>query len=169
MQQAKNMLAISLAMVVSALGLLAQGTENTAAVTIQVPDKPALVLTGEDLGKMARHTVTVKEHGAEASYGGVLLRDVLERAGAPFGNQLHGKALSDYVLATARDGYAVIYTLTEMDPSFTDSPEIIIADQQNGKSLSDGQGPLRIVVPHDKKPARSLRMLTRIEIVQTSK
>ena len=118
---------------------------------------------------MTRHTVTVKEHGVEISYGGVLLRDVLERAGAPFGSQLHGKALSAYVLATARDGYAVVYTLAEMDPDFTDSPDIIIADQGNGKPLPDKQGPLRIVVSHDKKPARSLRMLDRIEVVQTRK
>ena len=163
------MITISLAVVISALCSFAQGTENTAAVKVQVPDKPALLLTTEEFGKMTRHTVTVKEHGVEATYGGVLLRDVLERAGAPFRGQLRGKALSDYVLATARDGYAVVYTLTEMDPDFTDSPDILIADQGDGKPLSDQQGPLRIVVPHDKKPARSLRMLTRIEVVQTRK
>ena len=138
-------------------------------VTVQVLDKPALTLTAEEFGKITRHTVTVKEHGVEITYNGVLLRDVLERAGAPFGSQLRGKALSDYVLATARDGYAVTYTLAEMDPDFTDSPDLLIADQGNGKPLSDQQGPLRIVVPHDKKPARSLRMLTRIEVVQTRK
>lgn len=155
-------------MLVGAPALFGEKGENTAAVTIEVSGKPALVLTEGDLGKMTRHTVTTKEHGAEASYEGVLLHDVLERAGAPFGNQLRGKALSSYVLATARDGYAVVYTLTEMDPDFTDS-EIIIADQQNGKPLSDQQGPLRIVVPHDKKLARSLRMLDRIEVVQLRK
>ena len=89
-------------------------------MTIQVPDKPAFTLTAEEFGKMTRRTVTVEEHGVQVSYGGVLLRDVLERAGAPFGSQLRGKALSEYVLATARDGYAVIYTLAEMDPDFTD-------------------------------------------------
>lgn len=159
---------VSLTILVGASGLFAGEKESTATVTIQVSGKPALVLTEGDLGKMTRHTVTTKEHGAEASYEGVLLHDVLERAGAPFGSQLHGKALSSYVLATARDGYAVVYTLTEMDPDFTDS-QIIVADQQNGKSLTDQQGPLRIVVPHDKKPARSLRMLQRIEIVQLRK
>ncbi|MBV9677604.1 MAG: molybdopterin-dependent oxidoreductase [Acidobacteriaceae bacterium] len=162
------MLTVSLTMLVGAPSLLGGGRENAAAVTIQVNGKPAVMLTEQDFAKMPRHTVTAKEHGTEVSYGGVLLHDVLERAGAPFGSQLHGKALSSYVLATARDGYAVVYTLTEMDPDFTDS-EIIVADQQNGKPLTDQQGPLRIVVPHDKKPARDLRMLDRIEIVQLRK
>lgn len=169
MRKTRTLLTISLAVVLIALPSFAQGTVNATAVTVQVLDKPALALSTEEFGKMTRHTVTVKEHGVQTSYEGALLRDVLERAGAPFGNQLRGKALSDYVLATARDGYAVVYTLTEMDLDFTDSPDIIIADQGNGKPLPDQQGPLRIVVPHDKKPARSLRMLTRIEVVQTRK
>lgn len=118
---------------------------------------------------MTRHTAAVKEHGNEATYEGVLLHDVLEKAGAPFGNQLHGRTLSTYVLATARDGYAVVYTLTEMDPGFVDSPDILIADRGNGKPLPETQGPLRIIVPHDKKPARSIRMLERLEVVQLRK
>jgi hypothetical protein len=92
----------------------------------------------------------------------------LEKAGAPHGKDLRGKALSTYVLATARDGYAVVYTLTEMDAAFTDS-EILIADRGKGQALSAAQGPFRIVVPADKKPARSLRMLERIDVVQLKK
>jgi hypothetical protein len=144
MRKAKNWLVISVAMAAGASGLCAGGAENVATVTIQVAGKPAFVLTPESLEKMTRHTVTVKEHGVEASYAGVVSHDVLERAGAPSGSQLRGKALSSYVLATARDGYAVIYTLTETDPDFTDSPDIIITDQQNGKPLPDKQGPFEL-------------------------
>jgi hypothetical protein len=97
-----------------------------------------------------------------------LLRDVLEKVGAPLGKELKGKALSTYVLATARDGYAVVYTLTEMDTAFTDS-EILLADRAKGQPLSAAQGPFRIVVSSDKKPARSLRMLERIDVVQLRK
>jgi hypothetical protein len=169
MPEMKKRLIISLAILCSAFSLFAQETQSAAKVTVQVGDKSALVLTEEDLGKMTRHTLTVKEHDAEVSYSGVLLREVLQRGGASFGAQLRGKALSSYVLATARDGYAVVYTLAEMDPDFTDSPDVMIADRLNGKPLTDQQGPLRIVVPHDKKPARSLRMLDRIEVVQLRK
>ena len=117
---------------------------------------------------MPRHHVSAKEHGTAVEYDGVLLRDVLEKVGAPLGKELKGKALSTYVLATARDGYAVVYTLTEMDTAFTDS-EILLADRMKGQPLSDTQGPFRIVAPSDKKPARSLRMLERIDVVQLRK
>jgi hypothetical protein len=143
----------------------AQAPAPSAKVEIHVGDRPALVPSDEDLLNMPRHTVRATEHDKQFSYEGVLLHDVLERAGAPLGSQLRGKALSTYVLATGRDGYAVVYALPEFDSAFTDS-DIIIADKSNGQLLAGEQGPLRIVVPHDKKPARSLRMLERIDVVQ---
>ncbi len=113
---------------------------------------------------MPQHSVKLKEHGAEAAYTGISLHDLLVRAGAPTGNQLHGRALASYVLASARDGYQAVFTLTEMDPSFTDD-ELLVADRVNGNVLPEQQGPFRILVPHDRKPARSVRMLEKIEVV----
>lgn len=139
-----------------------------AKITVHALDKPEIALTEEDLAKMPRHTVKASEHGTLVEYEGVLLHDVLARAGAPLGADLKGKALSCYVLATARDGYAVVYTLAELDPAFDDG-EIIIADKSGGQALKETQGPLRIVVPHDKKAARSIRMLDRIDVVQLRK
>jgi hypothetical protein len=55
-----------------------------------------------------------------------------------------------------------------MDAAFTDS-RILLADRAKGQPLSEAQGPFRIVVPSDKKPARSLRMLERIDVVQLKK
>lgn len=77
----------------------AQAPAPSANVEIHVGDRPALVLSDEDLLNMPRHTVRVTEHDKQISYEGVLLHDVLERAGAPLGSQLRGKALSTYVLA----------------------------------------------------------------------
>src|SRR5689334_8298958 len=77
-------------------------------IVIRVGDKPQMIFTRDDLARLPPHSVTVQEHGKSIKYDGVLLRDVLARAGAPFGEQLKGKALSSYVLATARDGYAVV-------------------------------------------------------------
>ena len=114
---------------------------------------------------MPQHTAKIKEHDAETTYSGVSLHEVLVRAGAPTGSQLHGRALSTYVLASAKDGYQAVFTLTEMDPGFTDD-EILIADRANGTPLAETQGPFRLIVPHDKKPARSVRMLEKIEAVQ---
>lgn len=133
--------------------------------TVLVAGKPALVLSEEELLKMPQHTAKVKEHESEATYSGASLHDVLVRAGAPSGNQLHGRAISSYVLASATDGYQAVFTLTEMDPGFTDD-QVLVADRVNGQALPETQGPFRIIAVHDKKPARSVRMLEKIEVVQ---
>lgn len=150
--------------------LYAQDVE--AKLTISGDVTHPLTLTKADLAKMPRTTVTVKNEGngegTETTYEGVLLYDILKQAGAPLDKQLMGKGLASYVLAEARDGYQVVYTLTEIDPSFTDN-KIIVADTINGKPLFPYQGPLRIVVPGEKKGARSLRMLEKITVVRLRK
>jgi DMSO/TMAO reductase YedYZ molybdopterin-dependent catalytic subunit len=152
-------LAVALAFVVS---LHAQN------LTIGGDVAKPLTLNKDDLAKMARTTVTLNDHGKETSYEGVLLYDLLKQAGAPLDSQLTGKALASYVLAEARDGYQVVYTLTELDPAFT-SNKIIIADTVDDKPLSETQGPFRLVVPQEKKPARSIRMLEKITVVRLRK
>src|SRR5271163_2923385 len=130
-----------------------------------------LTLTKADLAQMPRTSVTVKgegEEGVETTYEAVLLYEILKQAGAPLDKQLMGKALASYVLAEARDGYQVVYTLTELDPSFT-SNKIIVADTVNGKPLFQYQGPFRLMVPNEKKGARSIRMLEKISVVQLRK
>lgn len=135
---------------------------------VRIEGHPPLTLSADDLAKMPQHTISVNEHGKDISYTGVLVYDVLVKAGAPMGTELKGKALSSYMLATAKDGYAVIYALPEFDPAFT-SAQPLVATAADGKPLDAVQGPLRIVMPQDKKPARSLRMLQQIEIVQMRK
>lgn len=141
---------------------------DTATFSVRVGDKSPLIIDARVFEHMPHQSVTVQDHGTRVEYSGVLVREVLAQAGAPFGKELRGKSLSSYVLATARDGYAVVYTLTEMDPDFSDG-DLLIADKRDGKPLGQDQGPFRVVVPHDKKPARSLRMLDRIEVIQLRK
>jgi DMSO/TMAO reductase YedYZ molybdopterin-dependent catalytic subunit len=149
-----------------ALSLLAP--LNAQNLTIAGDLTKPLTLTQADLAKMPRTSVALNDHGADSTYEGVLLYDILKKAGAPLDTQLMGKALASYVLAEARDGYQVVYTLSELDPSFTGN-KIIVADTVNGQPLSENQGPFRIVVPNEKKPARSIRMLERITLVRLRK
>ena len=130
--------------------------------------KQPLTLSAGDLAKMPRASVRTVSHGMETVYGGVWLHEVLSRAGIPEGRDLRGKALASYVLAEAQDGYQVVFSLAELDPSFIDN-QILLADTADGKPLSGTQGPFRLVVPKDKPGARSIRMLTRIEVVQLRK
>jgi DMSO/TMAO reductase YedYZ molybdopterin-dependent catalytic subunit len=130
--------------------------------------KQPLTLTADDLARMPRASVHTMSNGMETTYEGVWAHDVLSKAGAPQGTSLRGKALAGYVLAEAEDGYQVVFSLAELDPAFIDN-EILLADTANGKPLFGAQGRFRLVVPKDKPGARSVRMLTRLEVVQLRK
>lgn len=149
----------------------------TLALLAQTPANAALVIAGgtapttvsaADLKSMPRTAVTVSEEGREVKYEGVLVAELLKRAGAPLGRDLTGAAVATYVVASGKDGYRALFSLAELDPAFTGS-EIIVADTLDGQPLFDYQGPLRIVAPRDKRGARSVRMLQRIEIVRLPK
>ncbi len=117
---------------------------------------------------MPRAAVKTNSSGMETAYEGVWLHEVLKKAGVPQGAQLRGKALTTYVLAEAQDGYQVVFSIGELDPAFIDN-EILLADTANGKPLFGAQGRFRLVVPKDKPGARSVRMLTKLEVVQLRK
>ena len=146
--------------------LLAQEAAPSIQVTGAV--EQVLTLTAADLAKMPRGSVKTTSSGMETVYEGVWLHEVLKRAGAPQGSALRGKALASYVLAEAQDGYQVVFSLAELDPAFIDN-EILLADTANGKPLFGAQGRFRLIVPKDKPGARSVRMLTRLEVVRLRK
>ena len=119
-----------------------------------------------DLEKMPHVSVEVKDHdGRLTTYEGVPLAELLKAAGAPIGEKLRGANMASYVLAEAKDGYRVVFALPELDSAFTDS-KVLVAYAANGKPLPDGQGPFRIVAPPEKRPARWIRMLQRIQVVK---
>lgn len=126
----------------------------------------ALALTGADLLKLSHQTVQTKDHdGAEATFVGVALVDLLRLAGVKLGEQLRGKQMTAYLLVKAADGYQVVFALPEFDPGFTDRV-ILLADQRDGKPLSAAEGPLRIIVPSEKRQARWVRQVTSLTILR---
>jgi len=64
--------------------------------------------------------------------------EILKLAGVESGERLRGKALSNYLLVEAADGYRVVFELPELDPAFNDRV-IILADPRDGSPLT-GQG-----------------------------
>jgi hypothetical protein len=128
-----------------------------------------LSLTLGDLKALPRARADVKtEDGTTNVYEGVLVGELLKRAGAPVGAELRGDAVASYVVASASDGYQVVFSLAELDPAFTHN-DVRIADTVDGMPLFDYQGPFRIVAPKDARAARSVRMLQRIEVVRLRK
>jgi hypothetical protein len=137
-------------------------------VIVRINDARPLTLAAQDLAALPRHAAMLNDHGKQVNYEGVLLHDVLAHSGVDFGTGLRGKQLSAYVTAIGSDGYQVVYALADFDPSIRDSG-IILADTREGQRLGPKEGPLRVVVPHDERPARSVRMLKEIDVVQLSR
>jgi DMSO/TMAO reductase YedYZ molybdopterin-dependent catalytic subunit len=126
-----------------------------------------LVLTVADLKKMPRKTLSLMNphDRKKETYEGVLLEELLHRAGVPQGEQLRGSSMATYVLAEAEDGYRVVFSLAELDSGILES-EVIVADTVDGVPLSAQQGPFKLVAPHEKRPARWVRMLKSITVLR---
>lgn len=114
-----------------------------------------LKLYKDDLDKMKRITVMLQDRtGAPHSYAGVPVQALMEMAGVTTGKNLRGENLSKYLMVKSGDNYQVLFSLAELDSGFTDRV-VILADEFEGKPIPDGKGPFRLVVPGEKKPARS--------------
>lgn len=137
-----------------------------AEVTVVGPTGQTLRLTAADVAAMPRGWVQITIHDQVHGFDGALLQAILARVGAPSGDQLRGAALTDVVIVTARDGYQVVLSLAEIDPAFHQGAYVILADRDNGAAISPEDGPFRLVVNGEAKPARSARMVTRIEVRQ---
>jgi DMSO/TMAO reductase YedYZ molybdopterin-dependent catalytic subunit len=124
-----------------------------------------LTLSAADMATMPRTTVSAKDkQGVPHTYAGVALADIFRRAGVPTGAQLRGKNMTKYVLVSCADGYKVVFSLAELDSAFTDRV-VILADQMEGKPLPPANGPFRIIVPGDKRPARDCFQVASIAIL----
>jgi hypothetical protein len=158
---------IAVFLLVPALGARQQSPVAASAPALTIGgDVPRPVsLTAADLRSMPRTRVEHKEKDGTRVYEGVLVSAVLELAGVALGERLRGKGLASYVLASARDGYQVVFSLAELDPSFMTN-EVIVADTVDGAPVGSEVGPLRIVAPKESRGSRSIRMLERLEIVQ---
>jgi len=110
--------------------------------------------------------VNIKVHNAHAdadeTYSGVPLAALLAKVNAPLGENLRGKAPANYVVASGFDGYSVVVSLAELDPSFHDG-QILVADACDGQPLADS-GPFRLIVSEDKRPARWVWNLVSISV-----
>jgi len=123
-----------------------------------------LTLTAADLTAMPRTTATAKDkQGVAHTFTGVAIADILNKAGVTTGRQLKGENLAKYLLVTCADNYQVVFSLAELDSSFTDRV-VILADQVEGKPLPAGMGPFRLIVPGEKKPARNCFQVTGMSV-----
>jgi DMSO/TMAO reductase YedYZ molybdopterin-dependent catalytic subunit len=126
-----------------------------------------LDLTAADLKGMPRKTLRVDNPHSKKTeiYEGVLVEDLLQKAGVLQGEQLRGQAMATYVLVEAADNYRVLFSLAEFNSSFQDS-EIIVADTMDGAPIPGALGPFRLIAPHEKRPARWVEMVKSLTVVR---
>ena len=151
-------------------------TESQATATASAADAAALVVKGAvkqevrvtvaDLKAMARTKLSAKGHdGAMHEYEGVPLKALLDKAGVPLAGDLRGQNMALYVVAEGGDNYRAVFSLAELDDDFA-AEAVFVADTADGKELGSDQGPLRLVVPGDKRQGRWVRMLRSITVAK---
>lgn len=112
----------------------------------------------------AQDTIRAQGHDATAHlYRGVPIAALLGMAGAPSGFALRGPALATSIIASARDGYRVAFSIAELDTGFV-RRRVIVALTVDGQAMSDENGPLRIIVEGEGRPARWIRQLTGLHV-----
>jgi hypothetical protein len=166
MRTAKSMLVLILAVAISAMGQQ-QAPVSEVTLVVKTIDGRVLNLGPQDFAKLPQLHVSATDHdGKKHQYDGVSLRDVLTSAGVPTGDGLRGKEMADYIVAEGSDGYRAVFSVAELDPAFSNT-QVIVATKVDGQPLSAHDGPLRLVVPGDKRPARWVRMLTSVSVMRS--
>ena len=174
-RSARVLLLIVLSILAGGRSLLAQ------AASLATPPAPAsagvvlkvdgglpspLALNEDDLLKLPRTEAHAADRdGRDATYSGVTLVDILRAAGLKFdpATKPAPGAVTSYVLVVAADRYSAIFALAEIDPTLS-AHLVLLADRKNGQPLAPTEGPLRIIVPGDKRPARWVRQVTAISV-----
>jgi hypothetical protein len=144
-----------------ALLLAAPATAQTPALLVEGLGAPQR-FDAAALAKLPAGRASIDAHGKKLDCRGVWLADLLAAAGAPAGDKLRGPALGGTVTALARDGYRVAFSLGELDRSLGKTP-VLVADRCNDAVLGE-DGPYRLVVGGDSRPARAVRMLERFVV-----
>jgi hypothetical protein len=123
-----------------------------------------VALSPADFSALPHITITVHNShtNADESYSGVPLATLLTMVNAPLGEKFHKEALASYLRASGTDGYTVVLSLAEVDPSFHDG-QVLVADARDGQPLGKS-GPFQLIVSADKRPARWVRNLNFITL-----
>lgn len=124
-----------------------------------------ITLTVADLAAMPQTTVHV--HNAhlnkDEDYTGPLLADVLAKAGLAATHDTEPMILHSTLMASATDGYFVLYSLAEVEPSFSRS-QVIVAILKSGLPDKDG-GTIQLINTDGAKPARWVHGLSGLNVM----
>ncbi|HXA37652.1 MAG TPA: molybdopterin-dependent oxidoreductase [Phenylobacterium sp.] len=155
------------AVLIALAAALAAGPAAAQTLSLAGETGQTATVTAAQLAALPHIHVQVMQHGQPHAYDGVLLSDLLAKVGAPHGEGIKGRELATVVRLSAKDGYQVVVSLAETD-AVTRAAKMIVADREAGAPLKPEEGPFRLVVEDDLRPARSARQLERIEVLNLS-
>jgi hypothetical protein len=137
--------------------------EGSLVLTADLSHAP-VTFSAAEFHALPHITITVRNGHTNATenYSGVPLAALLEKVDAPVGKELHREAMTSYVVATGSDGYSVVLSLAEVDPSFHEG-QVLVADARDGQALGKS-GPFQLIVSEDKRPARWVHNLVSIAL-----
>jgi hypothetical protein len=136
----------------------------STSLTVTVDGK-ATTFALADLKAMPQATLTVKNghSGAEETYSGVSVGDLLAKCGFSFENSTAKRVYRSYIRAEGTDGYWVIYSASELMPVLRETGPLI-ALSVDGKPLTE-DGAFKIVIAGERRPARWVRNLKSLTVV----
>jgi hypothetical protein len=101
----------------------------------------------------------------------VRLDRILTRFGFSPGQMGHAVPIRDkragwkkVVRATASDGFQAVFSCAELAESMGPTRAYVLFEI-DGKPIPPEAGPLKLVVPTDKEPSRSVRQLVRLDVI----
>ena len=97
------------------------------------------------------------------SYSGVPLAVLLGKVGVPQGEAVHGAFFMTGIIAEGTDGYKVLYSIAEVDPT-VHTGQILVADTLDGKPIA-ANGAFKMISTEEKRPARWVRNLNKISVI----
>ncbi len=138
----------------------------SAQLTIKTYEGKISILSPADLAALPHKQVTVLNGHTKANetYAGVPLGDLLSKAGVPSGEAVRGKLFLIGIVAQGTDGYGVLYSLGEVDPTIH-TGEVIVADSMDGQKLTR-DGAFKLISSEERRPARWVRNLSTISVVK---
>lgn len=108
-----------------------------------------------------RYTLKGQTHTAQC----VPLLSLIKAAQPKFDAKTKHPESHFLVWIQGRDGYSVLFSLSELMPE-VGKRQVYIALDADGKPLPDKEAPIRLIVPADQKPARWLYGVVRISLVK---
>jgi hypothetical protein len=129
------------------------------------PIAPVEVKLDEALiARLPQITAQGEAHGHKLSCEGVALHELLRASGAMPAEPLRGPQLARVAVVQARDGYRAAFSLGELDPSLGNR-QVVLTRRCDGKALPADDGPWRLIAPGETRPARWVRQVESIRVI----